>query len=229
MKKIIPLLLLITVIVSSSCSHKYYTATFFDQQTANHKLIAVLPSEIVFTGKQPKELTPEQIARIEEDESIAFQRSLYGNILQYANSRRYYMSVGVQDISTTMNILNEKNISIRDSWKMDDKKLASLLGVDAIVRMQITQKRYMSDYASYGISVAKNILYETGLGGKLPIPNRLGRTEDIYAYCSVVSNNITLWNNNYKSAADWNNPSNVIIENITNNFGRNCPYKRRRS
>lgn len=227
MKKIIPVLF-IAVIIFSSCSHKYYTSTFFDQQTRNHKLIAVLPSEIIFTGKQPKDITPEQISSIEDQESRAFQQSLYGNILQYANSNRYYMSVGVQDINTTMGILEKNNISIRDSWKMDDKKLTALLGVDAIVRMQITQKRYMSDYASYGVTVAREVINETPLAGKLPIPYRLGRTEDIYAYCSVVSNNITLWNYNYKSAADWNNPSNVIIQNITIYFGRNFPYKKAR-
>ncbi len=228
MKKIIPVFLFAAIIVSSSCSHRYYTATFFEQQTVNHRLIAVLPSEIIFTGKQPKDLTAEQIAQIEEGESRAFQQSLYGDILKYANSRNYYMFVGVQDINTTMSILDKNNISIRDSWKMDDKKLTTLLGVDAIVRMQITQRRYMSDYASYGVSFAKDIIYETGLGSKIPIPGRLGRTEDIYANCSIVSNDITLWNNNYKSAADWNNPSNIIIENITDNFGRNFPYKKRR-
>lgn len=227
MKKIIPVLF-ITVIIFSSCSHRYYASTFFEQQTMHHKLIAVLPAEIIFTGKQPKDITPEQIAKIEEQESRIFQQSLYGNILQYADSRRYYMFVGVQDINTTMNILSEKNISVRDSWKMDDKKLTDLLGVDAVVRMQITERRYMSDYASYGVTVAKEIIYDSPLGGKVPIPYRLGRTEDIYAYCSVVSNNITLWNNNYRSYADWNNPSSVIIQNITVNFGRNFPYKRRR-
>lgn len=228
MKKTIPLILLSIVIVSSSCSHKYYTANFFDQQTANHKLIAVLPSEIIFTGKQPKDLTEDQISKMEEEESKAFQVSLYSNILRYANTNRTYMFVGVQDINKTMSTLEENNITIRDSWKMDDKKLSSLLGVDAVVRMQITQKRYMSDYASYGVTVAKQIIYESPIRNKLPIPYSLGKTEDIYAYCSVISNNITLWNNNYKSAADWNNPSNVIIENITNSFGRNFPYKRRR-
>jgi hypothetical protein len=127
-----------------------------------------------------------------------------------------------------MNTLEENKISIRDSWRMDDKKLAALLGVDAIVRMQITQKRYMSDYASYGVSVARSVIREIPLGNRLPIPRSLGKTEDINAYCSVVSNNVTLWNNHYKNAADWDNPSNVIIENITDNFGRNFPYKRRR-
>jgi hypothetical protein len=228
MKKFVPVLLLTCLIISVSCSHKNYVSSFFDRHAANHRIIAVLPSEIVFTGKQPKEFTKAIIDSLETEESRAFQMSLYGNILRYANSNRYYMYVDVQDVNKTMNTLEENNISIRDSWKMDDKKLTSLLGVDAIVRMQVTQKRYMSDYASYGVTVAKDIIRETPLGSKLPVPYNLGKTEDIYAYCSVVSDNLTLWNNNYKSSADWNNPSNVIIENITDNFGRNFPYKRRR-
>ncbi|MDP4264807.1 MAG: hypothetical protein Q8941_19925 [Bacteroidota bacterium] len=226
MKKIVPLFLLIGIIVSTSCSHRYYPS-FFDQQTVNHHLIAVLPSEIIFSGKQPKDLTEDQIAKIEEEESKAFQQSLYSNILRYANYGRYYMFVGVQDINKTLNTLSENQISIRDSWKMDDKKLAALLGVDAIVRMQITQKRYMSDYASYGVTVARDVIHETPLN-RLPIPGSLGKTEDIYAYCSVISNSVTLWNNHYRNAANWNNPSNIIIENITDNFGRNFPYKRRK-
>lgn len=228
MKKTIPFLLLTAIFFSVSCSRKHYTSSFFDQQTAGHKVIAVLPSEIVLTGKKPEQLTEEQIAKIEEEESRAFQLSLYSNILQYANSRKYYMSVGVQDVNKTMASLEENHISLRDSWKMDDKKLAQLLGVDAIVRMQVRKKRYMSDYASYGVTIARDVIRQTPLGNKLPIPRSLGKTEDIYAYCSVVSNSVTLWNNNYKAAADWDNPSNVIIENITDNFGRYFPYKKRR-
>ncbi|HRO69049.1 MAG TPA: hypothetical protein PK951_01685 [Chitinophagaceae bacterium] len=228
MKKIVPLLSVTIILVSVSCSRKYYTSSFFEQQTAGHRIIAVLPSEIVLTGKQPDQLTPEQIAQIEEEESKAFQLALYSNILQHANSRKYYMSVGVQDVHKTMSVLDENGISLRESWKQDDKKLASLLGVDAVVRMQIRKKRYMSDYASYGVTIAKDVISQTPLGNKLPIPRSLGKTEDIYAYCSVVSNSVTLWNNNYKAAADWDNPSTVIIENITDNFGRYFPYKKRR-
>lgn len=227
MKKLIPLSLLMALLFSA-CSRKYYSSSFFDEQTASHKLIAVLPSEIIFTGKQPKDLTPEQIDKIEEEESRAFQQALYSNIMQHANTNKYYMFVGVQDISTTIALLEQNNISVRESWKMDDKKLAALLGVDAVVRMQITQKRYMSDYASYGVSVGKDIIRNTPLGNTLPIPRNLGKTEDIYAYCSVVSNSVTLWNNNYKGSADWDNPSREIIENITDSFGRTFPYKRRR-
>ncbi len=228
MKKLVPFVLLVAIATGYSCSRKYYTSSFFEEQTAGHKLIAVLPSEIVLTGKKPDNLTAEQIAHIEEEESRAFQLSLYSNILQYANSRKYYMSVGVQDVNKTMAVLEDNNISLRDSWKLDDKKLAELLGVDAVVRMQIRKKRYMSDYASYGVTIARDVIGQTPLGNKLPIPRSLGKTEDIYAYCSVVSNSVTLWNNNYKAAADWDNPANEIIENITDNFGKSFPYKKRR-
>ncbi len=214
-------------IVLASCSRKHYAYSFFDQQTQNHKTIAVLPAEIVFTGKLPKEVTTAMGDSIEEEESKQFQMSLYSSILRYANGARYYMFVNVQDINRTLNILEENKIALRQSWRMDDKKLAELLGVDAVVRMQITKKRYMSDYASYGVTVAKTVINETPLGNKIPIPNRLGRTEDISAYCSVLSNNVTLWNNHYRAAANWNNPSQYIIEDITNSFGYNFPYKRR--
>jgi hypothetical protein len=227
MKTTVPILFL-AMILSAACSRRNYASSYFDQQTAGHKLIAVLPSEIIFTGKQPRELTPAQIDSLEVMESRAFQQALYSNILEYANSRRYFMYVGVQDINTTLGLLEKNGVAIRSSWRMDDRKLAEMLGVDAIVRMQITQKRYMSDYASYGVSVGREILSGTSIGNRLPIPRSLGKTEDIYAYCSLVSNSVTLWNNNYKSAANWNNPSNEIIENITENFGRNFPYKRRK-
>jgi len=227
MKKFIPAIVL-GFVLFASCSRRHYTNTFFDQQTVGHRKIAVVPSEMIFTGKLPKDVPDSVIKKMEEDESRSFQMALYSNILQYANSRKYYMYVSVQDITTTNNTLQEKGIEVRDSWKVDDKKLAEALGVDAIVRMQVTKRRYMSDYASYGVTIARDVIRNSTFGSRLPVPRSLGKTEDIYAYCSVVSNSTVLWNNSYKGSADWNNPSNIIIENITDNFGRNFPYKRRR-
>src|SRR5215216_2593313 len=79
-----------------SCSRRHYASSYFDQQTAHHKVIAILPAEMVFTGVQPKNVTPDNIKRMEEQESRDFQVALYNSILQYANSRRYYMAVNVQ-------------------------------------------------------------------------------------------------------------------------------------
>jgi len=209
-----------------SCSHKYYTSSFFDQQTVHHKIVAVLPAEMVFTGKQPENVASDDIAKIEEYESKNFQLALYNSILRHANSRKYFTRVNLQDIVITQKLLQEHNISVRDAWTKDDKELTAILGVDAVVRMRIQKQRYMSDLASYGISAGRQIIYNTGW--KIPLPYVANRTNDIYASCDIVSNNQTLWNDNYKGASDWNTPSNVVIENIADNFGQHFPYKRRK-
>jgi hypothetical protein len=231
MKKnlLLPVSFIFIIVFASCSSHKYYTSSSFEQQTAHHKIIAILPAEMIFTGPQPKNLSPEDIANIEETESRGFQNSLYNSILRHANTKKYFTSVNVQDIGTTQKLLEESGISIRDSWKEDDKKLAKILGVDAVVRMRIQKKRYMSDLASMGIDMGRQILYQTGAATKLPLPYISNKTNDIQASCNVVSNNQTLWNDNYQRGADYNSPSEEVINEITNNFGKHFPYKKRNS
>lgn len=221
------LLVALLIVVLASCSHKYYTSSYFDQQTSHHKIVAVLPAEMIFTGKQPEGLRVEDIEKIEENESVNFQQALYNAILRHANTRKYFTRVNLQDISTTERILKDHNLSVINTWRMDDKELAEMLKVDAIVRLRIQKQRYMSDMASYGISVGKQIVYNTGIGSKIPLPSVPNKTNDIYASCNIISNNQTLWNDSYKAASDWNSPANQIIENITDNFGRHFPYKER--
>jgi hypothetical protein len=193
----------------------------------HHKLIAVLPAEMIFTGVQPKDISAENIAKIEENESRMFQNYLFNAVLRYANTNKYYTAVGFQDISTTQKLLEENNITIRDSWKQDDRKLAELLGVDAIVRMRIQKKRYMSDLASLGVDYGQQVLNQIGNVGKY-IPYVPNKTNDIYASCNVVSNNQTLWNDDYRGASNYNVSSEKVIDNITDNFGRHFPYRKRR-
>lgn len=239
MKRRVPLYaiyaLLITILFTQgACRSRYYTSSAFEEQAGKHKVVAVLPAEIIFTGTAPKKLTPEDILKIEDAESRAFQQSLYNSILKHANTRKYETWVNVQDVSTTLNALKQKNISPRDSWSKNDQELKTILGVDAVVRMRIQKKRYMSDLASYGISLGKDILYEVGVspatipGTGIGLPRVNNKTNDIIASCSVVSNGLSLWNDNYQAESNWNNKADDIIEGITENFGRNFPYKRRR-
>lgn len=232
MKSNLPLRTLVFLLgfftILGSCSRKSYTAANFEEKTMDHKKVAIIPAEMIFTGNIPKNLTKEDIEKVEEEESRQFQYALYNSILRHANTRRYITTINFQDVNTTLQRLEDSAIGIRESWKMDDKKLASTLGVDAVIKMRIRKQRYMSDYASYGIDAARRIIGSTGIGSKIPLPYNASKTNDIYASCDLVSDNVALWNDNYKGAADWNSPSNVIIENITDNFGQHFPYKRRR-
>ena len=229
MKKNLPFLsFALAFFLFTSCGHKYYTTSNFEEKTDEHRVVAILPAEMIFTGKQPKNLSEEDVAKIEDQESSAFQLALYNSILRHANTNKYITTINFQDVNTTQKLLEEKAITTRDSWKMTDKELARLLGVDAVIKMRIQKQRYMSDEASYGITVAKQIIYNTGIGSKIPVPAAPAKTNDIYASCNLVSNSQTLWNDNYKAASDYNSPANVIIEGITDNFGKHFPYKKKR-
>jgi hypothetical protein len=157
MRNIFTLLAIGIFVLTTSC-HRYYTSSSFEQKTAKHKLIAVLPPQMVLTGNKPKNVTEEEIAKIEETESKLFQRSLYNNILSRANTNKYEMSVALQPYDNTIALLEAKGINLRDAWRKDDKELATILGVDAIVRMSVQKERYMSDLASFGIDMGARVL-----------------------------------------------------------------------
>jgi hypothetical protein len=228
MKKFVPFLTLISLsflmVFISSCSHKYYTAAEFEDLTMDHKTVAILPAEMIFTGTKPKNMTPEDIKRVEEFESQEFQQSLFDNILRYANTNRYMTAVNFQDIQSTRKMLEVAEISIRDSWTMSNSELAKYLGVDAVVRMRIQKQRYMSDIASYGIEAGRQILSTT----KIFIPPVNNKTNDIITSCTLISNDMALWNDHYTRAADYNTSSREVIENITANFGKHFPYRKKR-
>src|SRR5688572_19519937 len=140
MKKTLPLLIVILLsifTIVASCARKNYVASNFDEMTADHRTVAVVPAEMIFTGKLPKNLTAEDIANMEEQESREFQYALYHSILRHANTRKYITTIDFQDVNTTLSKLEAQQIKIRDSWKMDDKELARVLGVDAIIKMRI--------------------------------------------------------------------------------------------
>ena len=227
-KNLLPGFIAIFLLFLFSCSNKYYTASNFEEKTENHKVVAILPAEVTFSGKQPKNLSPDDIAKAEERESIDFQYALMNSILNHANTKKYITTVNFQDINTTLKILEKNSISVRDSWNKDDNELAKLLGVNSVIRMNIRKQRYMSDEASYGVGVARQVIYKTGIGSKVPVPSSVGKTYDIYASCNLLSDNQTLWNDNYKRSTDYDVQPNVVIEWITDDFGENFPYKEKR-
>lgn len=208
----------IAALVFASCNkstNKFLSANF-DEKTRNHKIIAVLPVEMVFMGKQPKDFTPDKIKTIEEAESKSFQESLYGKILSKEPK------VDIQAVEKTNKLLAAKGITIQNSWTMPADELAKVLGVDAVVKSRIEKERYMSDLASFGTSVANTL----ASWGGIPLGAN-NKTNNIRGSCEVINSadGIALWRVTVKNPnADWNTPANDIIDRINSKFARNFPY-----
>ncbi len=223
----------ITFTLSITSCHRYYTNTNFDVATKSHKTVAVLPANVILTGNKPKKMSLEDIAKQEQAESTGFQQSLYNNILRHANSKKYETSILVQPIEKTAALLSSSNISFRDVAGTGDEALCKLLNVDAVVRLKVQKTRYMSGLVSLGADVLNDILFgSVGVfipGTVTPVPNAPTKTDDVIAACTVQSNGVVLWNDNYKQQANWQRPANDIVENITNSFGKHFPYRKKRA
>lgn len=231
MKSILPLLknsaFILLAGIFLSCTHRAYLAPNFQEVTASHQLVAVLPAEMIFTGTRPQNMTEEDVAKTELLESKVFQQYQYNNILAYAQKGKKKMHVNFQSVDRTNELLEKRGISLRESWKMNASDLCDILGVDAVVRLQVKKQRYMSDLASLGISIGQTILNRTGnpVVSNLPVSNRTG---SIYATCTLQSDDVVLWNDVYDQGTDFYYKNHAVIADITRKFGKRFPYKRRK-
>lgn len=119
--------------------------------------IAVLPVEVIMSGKQPARLKAEQIERIEEAESKMLQGRIQESVVN-ATMGRKKRNVAVIDMDKVNNNIVLSGSSVRSSWSVDTEKLAKLAGADAVIRARMTKTRYMSNLASYGTSVGADVL-----------------------------------------------------------------------
>jgi hypothetical protein len=222
------LFLTVSIVFLTGCS-RHFIASDFSQKTRNHKTIAVLPVHMIFTGTPPRNVSASDIALLEEAESKAFMITLYNEILRSNKGGKKPIMVDMQAFTRTINILEERNLGIRDTWTMDPQELARILGVDAVVQARVTKKRYMSNLASYGIDLGIDLL-DRLLKGRLAefVPMQVSRTDDIFASFSLVNGEdaSVLYSSSYTVEADWNAPPEVIIENVTRKFARNFPYRK---
>jgi hypothetical protein len=176
---------------------------------------------MIYTGVPPKNVKQEDLDKMEEQESKIFQQYLHDNILQNGNTSRYSLAVSVQNYTNTLRLLADNNITFRESWYKTDTALCRILKVDAVIRLKIQKKRYMSDAASMGIDYGRQVVGAV-LKRNVYVPSK---TNDIMASCSIVSNGETVWNDNYRRAADWDTPADYVVNNITENFANHIPYR----
>lgn len=229
MLKILPLLILALSLSLTSCKN-YFIANDFEELTAKHKVVAVIPVKMIFTGKQPKDLTEDQIKELEEAESRAFQIAMHDEILASTRGGNKPIRVNFQSYTETMKLLKESNISIRDSWDYDPKALAQILNVDAVVTMNVTKKRYISDLASFGISVGREIvgiIGGIGLGTVYGGLTRIGKTNDVIASAKLINraDGVVLWSKSDTQSTDWSNPAETVVRYMARRMAHSFPYR----
>ena len=220
------MIFLFSILVCLSSCKKYYTVTDFDEVSQNHKTIAILPFEVITSGKFADNLTPEKIIEIEEIESKAFQVSFYNSILASTRRGKNNLRITMQHYAKTVDKLNESDVSIRDSWSKDPSKLATILGVDAVVTGRIEKDKFFSDELSVGIEIGTNIMREV-FGNTGVLPNASRNNKNVNTNYSLVnsSDGSVLWSIGYDCNADWSKQPDAIVGSINNKSAKHFPYR----
>lgn len=205
----------------------YYIVSDFDERTTHHKSIAILPVEMVFTGKMPDNLTDEDLIRIGDAESKAFMISFYNEVLRSNKRGARPFRVNIQHYDRTLSLLAAAHISVRDAWHKDPAELSEILGVDAVIKGRIEKHRLMSDLASYGIDLGVRILAVlSDHRGWWWLPAGATTAKEIKANYSLVGDEgSVLWSISYDVDADWRQAANEIIDDINRRAVRYFPYR----
>lgn len=67
--------------LAAACS-KEYTLPAYYKLGPKHKVIAIVPPEMKYTGRMPKDVSATEVAKIEEVESLAFQKDIFDELIR---------------------------------------------------------------------------------------------------------------------------------------------------
>jgi len=148
----------LTTIVAFVCLSVFaqtnlYENPNFDAIAKNHKIIGVIPFKATVTlrPKQMKEMTTEQLAKMEKSEGEGIQSAMYSWFLK--REKRGDLSVKIQDIATTNAKLKRAGITIENYEEYTPKELAIIMEVDAIIMGTFETTKPMSEGASVALGL----------------------------------------------------------------------------
>ena len=223
------LLFLITVLVVSSCA-KVFVHHSFNQLTRSHKLVAVVPFVMVYTGRMDKDMTQSQIEKMMELESVSFQRAYYNELVGRSGPGKKDIKIDFQSIDKTNKILKDSGYVLHKISEVSEEELARVLGVDAIVKTRVEKEKFLEGWESFGIEMAEVIL--GGFGNNIPggqqLPPGSNATNEIKIDSRVISaDGLVLWQMAQNVQIDWATKPNDAIRQITRRFSRKFPYRNR--
>lgn len=212
MKKLFLSILLLALIQSMFSQTSLYENPDFDEIAKSHKIIAIVPfkTQVKLRPKQMKDMTAEQLNRIEKSEGESIQTAMYSWFLK-RKKRGDLQSLEIQDPRTTNAMLKKQNIDYSNILDSTPKELAKILEVDAVISGDFETNKPMSE----GASVALGVLF-----------GFFGSTNSATINMSVhnSSDGILLWNYNKKVSGSIGSDTEDLINILMRKASRRLAY-----
>ncbi len=150
MKKLLFLLLPFSVLSQTSL----YENPDFESIAENHKIIAMVPfkTQVKLRPNQMKDMSDEQLAKIERSEGESIQSAMYSWFLK-RKKRGDMQRINVQDPRTTNAKLLKLGIDYDNILEHTPMELAKILEVDAVISGDFETNKPMSEGASVALGL----------------------------------------------------------------------------
>ncbi|MEO5789027.1 MAG: hypothetical protein ACOH2D_07400 [Gelidibacter sp.] len=211
MKKLLLTGLLFTFIVNLNAQTNLYEHPQFDQISKDHRTIAIVPfkTKVKLRPKQMKDISSEQLDRIEKAEGEGIQTALYSWFLK-RKKRGDMKTVEIQDSRTTTAILSKNDINYNNITNYTPQELAKILGVDSVISGNFETNKPMSE----GASIALAFLGAWGSTNSAVINMSVHNAED----------GTLLWNYNKKVKGGLGSSSEDLINVLMRKASRRLSY-----
>ena len=153
MKKLLFLAITALLSLSAFSQTHLYENPEFDKIAKDHKIIGIIPfkATVSLRPKQMKDISPEQLQKMEKSEGEGIQSAMYSWFLK--REKRGELSVKIQDINTTTAKLKKAGITIDNYEDFTPIELADVLEVDALIMGTFETTKPMSEGASIALAV----------------------------------------------------------------------------
>ena len=210
MRKILFALIIVTLLITS-CGPTIYKANDFDNRTASHKIVAILPADVTIQMRpnEMKKTTTQQLKDLEKQTGENIQDKMYTWFLKRSGKFKY--TVSFQDISKTNALLSKAGIGYADMNGRTKDELARLLGVDAIISTKASMKKPMSEGAAVAVMV---------------LVGAWGPTNDVQTSISIneATKGDLVWKYDYNAEGSVGSNPDRLVDALMRNASKKFPY-----
>ena len=206
-------------ILASFCCYgqtNLYENPEFDAIAKDHKIIAIVPfkTQVKLRPKQMKDMTTEQLHRLEKAEGEGIQTAMYSWFLK-RKKRGNLTELEVQDPRTTTAILKRNDITYDNITDYTPQELAELLEVDAVISGDYETNKPMSEGASAVLGILVGVW---------------GSTNSATVNMSVhnAADGVLLWNYNKKVRGSLGSSPDDLINRLMRKATRRLSYTKKK-
>ena len=212
------------LLFSCGTNRAIYQSPDFEQKTARHKTVAILPVQLIQTGHRPKEVSEADVKSSNEKWGYVFQESLQSYILKQTAKNKKGQPVSFQATQKTNALLKEQQLSVEDLYGKQPEDIAQLLGVDAVIMTTMNHNKNFSDGVAYGLAAARTI---ANVVSRTPVIAPGMDAANVNINCSLydAKDSKLLWKTFRDGGTDLPANVNELMEHYSNWIAKKLPYK----